>query len=179
MLGLRGSGPARPAQGFVTWVGQRRTGAARAVAARSGQGNRGPCSALQPERKDAAPRFWNARDRRATPAATAAFSTRSTKRHDASSDRERWLAQKRAGVPNFKQQLQNLEHGADLGKKAWVENENRILLKRTGNPWRIAVEDVEKDLYATNFTRMDGFPTHGLDDGETRTQNHWNGRGPR
>jgi hypothetical protein len=67
---------------------------------------------------------------------------------------ERWLAAEGRRRPNFKQQLQDLEHGADLGQKAWVENEIESLLKRTGNPWRIAVEDVEKDLYVTNFTRM-------------------------
>src|SRR6266436_2816278 len=70
---------------------------------------------------------------------------------------ERWLAAEGRRRPNFKQQLQNLEHGAELGEKAWVETEIESILKRTGNPWRIAVEDVEKDLYATNFTRMDGF----------------------
>ncbi|TMH48134.1 MAG: hypothetical protein E6H59_02360 [Betaproteobacteria bacterium] len=90
---------------------------------------------------------------------------------------ERWLAAEARRRPNFKQQLQNLEHGADLGEKAWVENEIESLLKRTGNPWRIAVEDVEKDLYATNFTRMDGFQrmvwtTAKLD------RNHWNAEEP-
>src|SRR5437879_6549974 len=54
---------------------------------------------------------------------------------------ERWLAAEARRRPNFKQQLQNLEHGADLGEKAWVENEIESLLKRAGNPWRTAVED--------------------------------------
>jgi hypothetical protein len=90
---------------------------------------------------------------------------------------ERWLAAEGRRRPNFKQQLQNLEHGADLGQKAWVETEIEAILKRTGNPWHIAVEDVEKDLYATNFTRMDGFKrmvwtTAHFD------RNHWNPEDP-
>jgi hypothetical protein len=90
---------------------------------------------------------------------------------------ERWLAAEARRRPNFKQQLQNLEHGADLGQKAWVENEIESLLKRTGNPWRIAFEDVAKDLFVTNFTRMDGFrrmvwTTAHFD------RNHWNPEQP-
>src|SRR5207247_9710033 len=57
---------------------------------------------------------------------------------------ERWLAVEARRRPNFKQQLQNFEHGADLGQKAWVENEIEVLLERKGNPWRISVEDVAK-----------------------------------
>lgn len=90
---------------------------------------------------------------------------------------ERWLAAEARRRPNFKQQLQNLEHGAGLGQKAWVEAEIESLLKRTGNPWGIAVEDVAKDLYVTNFTRMDGFQrmvwtTAKFD------RNHWNPEDP-
>ena len=90
---------------------------------------------------------------------------------------ERWLAAEARRRPNFKQQLQNLEHGAELGQKAWVETEIESILKRTGNPWGIPVEDVEKDLYVTNFTRMDGFQrmvwtTAHFD------RNHWNPEEP-
>jgi hypothetical protein len=90
---------------------------------------------------------------------------------------ERWLAAEARRRPNFKQQLQNLEHGADLGQKAWVENEIESLLRRTGNPWGIAAEDVAKDLFATSFTRMDGFKrmvwtTAHFD------RNHWNPEQP-
>ena len=50
-------------------------------------------------------------------------------------------------------------------------------LKRTGNPWGVPVEDVENDLYVTNFTRMDGFQrmvwtTAHFD------RNHWNPEEP-
>jgi len=90
---------------------------------------------------------------------------------------DRWLAAEARRRPNFKQQLQNLEHGADLGLKAWVEVEIETTLSRTGNPWRIPVEDVAKDLFSTNFTRMDGFKrmvwtTAHFD------RNHWNPEEP-
>jgi len=70
---------------------------------------------------------------------------------------ERWLAAEARRRPNFKQQLQNLEHGAELGQKAWVETEIESILKRAGNPWGIPVEDVEKDLYVTNSRVWTGF----------------------
>jgi hypothetical protein len=90
---------------------------------------------------------------------------------------ERWLAAEARRRANFKQPLQDLEHGAELGQKAWVENEIDSLLARTGNPWRISVEDVEKDLFVTNYTRMDGFrrmvwTTAHFD------RNHWNPEEP-
>ena len=89
----------------------------------------------------------------------------------------RWLAAEARRRPNFKQQLQNLEHGTELGQKGWVETEIESLLKRTGNPWGIPVEDVIKDLYVTNFTRMDGYQrmvwtTAKFD------RNHWNAEDP-
>src|ERR1700680_1921656 len=90
---------------------------------------------------------------------------------------ERWLAAEARRRPNFKQQLQNLEHGAGLSQKGWVETEIESILKRTGNPWNIAVEDVAKDLFVTSFTRMDGFrrmvwTTAHFD------RNHWNPEQP-
>jgi len=90
---------------------------------------------------------------------------------------ERWLATEARRRPNFKQQMQNLEHGTDLGQKAEVENEIDMLLKTSGNPWGIAAEDVYKDLYVTNFTRLDGYKrmvwtTAHFD------RNHWNPEEP-
>jgi hypothetical protein len=90
---------------------------------------------------------------------------------------EKWLAAEARRRPNIKQQMQNLEHGADLGQKAWVENEIEQLLRKTGNPWHVVAEDVEKDLFATNFTRLDGFArmvwtTAHFD------RNHWNPEEP-
>ncbi len=90
---------------------------------------------------------------------------------------EKWLTAEARRRPNFKQQLQNLEHGTDLGQKAWVEDQIERLLKKTGNPWQINFEDVAKDLFATNYTRMDGFKrmvwtTAHFD------RNHWNPEDP-
>jgi hypothetical protein len=90
---------------------------------------------------------------------------------------EKWLATEARRRPNFKQQMQNLEHGTDLGQKAEVENEIDMLLKTSGNPWGIVAEDVYKDLYVTNFTRLDGYKrmvwtTAHFD------RNHWNPEEP-
>ena len=90
---------------------------------------------------------------------------------------ERWLAAEARRRANFKQPLQDLEHGADLGQKAWVENEIDTLLKRTGNPWHISAEDVEKDLFVTNYTRMDGFRRMVWTTGHF-DRNHWNPEDP-
>jgi hypothetical protein len=70
---------------------------------------------------------------------------------------ERWLDVEARRRANFKQQLQNLEHGAELGLKGWVENEIEGVLAKSGNRWGIPFEDVAKDLFVTNFTRLDGF----------------------
>jgi hypothetical protein len=90
---------------------------------------------------------------------------------------ERWLSAEAHRRPNFKQQLQNLEHGTDLSQKGWVEDQIEALLKKTGNPWRVPFEDVAKDLFATHYTRMDGFKrmvwtTAHFD------RNHWNPEDP-
>jgi len=90
---------------------------------------------------------------------------------------EKWLATEGRRRPNFKQQMQNLEHGTDIGQKAEVENEIDMMLKTSGNPWGIVAEDVYKDLYVTNFTRLDGYKrmvwtTAHFD------RNHWNPEEP-
>ena len=47
---------------------------------------------------------------------------------------------------------------ASPGQKALGGRSDRTLAeKRPAIPWRIKFEDVAKDLFATNFTRMDGF----------------------
>ena len=89
----------------------------------------------------------------------------------------RWLAAEGRRRANFKQMLQNYEHGEDLGQKAAVEDEIEKLLKASGNPWGINVEDVFKDLFVTNYTRMDGYKrmvwtTAHFD------RNHWNPEEP-
>src|SRR5215475_2539576 len=61
---------------------------------------------------------------------------------------ERWLAAEARRRPNFKQQLQNLEHGAELGLKGWVEDQIEAIFRRTGNSWRVPTEEVTKDLFS-------------------------------
>ena len=90
---------------------------------------------------------------------------------------ERWLSAEARRRANFKQQLQNLEHNEDLGRKAEVEDEIETLLKKSGNPWRIVVEDVEKDLFVTNFTRLDGY-TRMVWTTAHFDRNHWNPEDP-
>src|SRR5690606_33907789 len=70
---------------------------------------------------------------------------------------ERWLEAERYRRPNFKQSLQDLEHGTGWIHKGEVERQIEALLDETGNPWGIDIEDVSADLFSTAFTRMDGF----------------------
>ena len=70
---------------------------------------------------------------------------------------ERWLEAEGRRRANFKQQIQNLEHGGEIDQKGRVEVELENLLKKTGNPWGINLEDVNKDLFSTHYTRMDGY----------------------
>jgi hypothetical protein len=68
-----------------------------------------------------------------------------------------WLKTEARRRPQFKQQIQDLEHGAAIGEKGYIEVEIKRLLKKYGNPWGVNFEDVDKDLYSTEFTRMDGY----------------------
>jgi hypothetical protein len=70
---------------------------------------------------------------------------------------ERWLAAEARRRPNFKQQIQDLEHRRDIDHKGRVEVEIERLLESSGNPWGVNLEDVNKDLFVTHFTRMDGY----------------------
>ena len=70
---------------------------------------------------------------------------------------ERWLEAEGRRRANFKQQIQNLEHGGGIEQKGRVEVEIENLLKKTGNPWGVNLEDVSKDLFSTHYTRMDGY----------------------
>jgi len=69
----------------------------------------------------------------------------------------RWLDVEARRRANFKQQIQDLEHGGDIDQKGRVEVEIESMLKKTGNPWGINIEDVSKDLFSTHYTRMDGY----------------------
>ncbi len=70
---------------------------------------------------------------------------------------ERWLEVEGRRRANFKQQIQNLEHGGGIDQKGRIEVELENLLKKTGNPWNVNLEDVSKDLFSTHYTRMDGY----------------------
>ena len=70
---------------------------------------------------------------------------------------ERWLDVEGRRRANFKQQIQDLEHGGDIEQKGRIEVELENMLKKSGNPWGVNVEDVSKDLFVTHYTRMDGY----------------------
>jgi hypothetical protein len=70
---------------------------------------------------------------------------------------ERWLEVEGRRRANFKQQVQDLEHGGDIDQKGRIEVEIESMLKKAGNPWGVNIEDVSKDLFSTHYTRMDGY----------------------
>lgn len=70
---------------------------------------------------------------------------------------ERWLDVEGRRRANFKQQIQDLEHGGDIDQKGRIEVEIENMLKKSGNPWGVNIEDVSKDLFVTHYTRMDGY----------------------
>ena len=83
-----------------------------------------------------------------------------------------WLQEEARRRPQFKQQIQDLEHGAAIDQKGWVETQIQGLLKKTGNPWGINFEEVDKDLYSTQYTRMDGYKKMVWTVGHF-DRNHW------
>jgi hypothetical protein len=69
-----------------------------------------------------------------------------------------WIQGEARRRPQFKQQIQDLEHGAGgPGEKGWVETQIHGLLKASGNPWGVDLEEVNKDLFSTSYTRLGGF----------------------
>jgi hypothetical protein len=70
---------------------------------------------------------------------------------------ERWLKAEERRRANFKQPVQGIEHGANIEQKGLIEIELEDLLKKTGNPWGVNIEDVNKDLFTSFYTRMDGY----------------------
>lgn len=69
----------------------------------------------------------------------------------------KWLEAEARRRPQFKQHIQDLEHGGMIDQKGRVEVEITELLKKAGNPWGVNIEEVGKDLFSTHFTRMDGY----------------------
>jgi hypothetical protein len=85
---------------------------------------------------------------------------------------QKWLEVEGRRRANFKQQIQDLEHGGDIDQKGRVEVEIERLLKKDGNPWGINLEDVSKDLFMTHYTRMDGYKQMVWTVGHF-DRNHW------
>jgi hypothetical protein len=85
---------------------------------------------------------------------------------------EKWLEAESRRRPNFKQQIQQIEHSRDLADKGRIEVEIDALLKKSGNPWGVNIEDVNKDLFSSYYTRMDGY-TQMVWTVARHDYNHW------
>ncbi len=85
---------------------------------------------------------------------------------------ERWLQVEARRRANFKQQIQSIEHGPGIDQKGRIEVEIENILKKTGNPWGVSLEDVSKDLFSSHYTRMDGY-THMVWTVAHYDRNHW------
>jgi hypothetical protein len=68
-----------------------------------------------------------------------------------------WLESEARRRPQFKQQIQDIEHGSGYGEKGYVEVEIKRLLAATGNPWGLDFEEVQSELMSTYFTKITGF----------------------
>ena len=84
----------------------------------------------------------------------------------------KWLESEARRRPQFKQQIQDMEHGSGYGEKGYIEVELRRLIAAAGNPPGVNLEDVDKDLMSTYFTRMDGFKKMVWTVGHM-DRNHW------
>ena len=76
---------------------------------------------------------------------------------------EKWLEVEGRRRANFKQQIQDLEHGGDIDQKGRVEVEIENLLKKSGNPWGVNLEDVSKDLFMTPLHPHGWLQENGVD----------------
>ena len=68
-----------------------------------------------------------------------------------------WLEAEARRRPQFKQQIQDIEHGSGYANKGYVELEIKRLLEASGNPWNVDFEQVQSELMSTYFTRITGF----------------------
>lgn len=84
----------------------------------------------------------------------------------------KWLEAEGRRRANIKQPLQDLEHSDNFGMKGEVEVAIERALAKTGNPWGIDIEEVQKDLHSTSYAPSQGYRTMvwcvGKFDG------HWN-----
>ena len=68
-----------------------------------------------------------------------------------------WLESEARRRPQFKQQIQDIEHGSGYANKGYVELEIKRLMKESGNPWKVDFEEVQRELMSTYFTRLTGY----------------------
>lgn len=71
----------------------------------------------------------------------------------------KWLDVEGRRRANFKQPLQDLEHSDNFGMKGEVEVGIEKALAKTGNPWGINLEEVQKDLHSTSYAPTKGYRT--------------------
>ena len=71
----------------------------------------------------------------------------------------RWLEVEGRRRANFKQPLQDLEHSNNFAAKGDIEVAIEQALLKTGNPWKVSVEEVQKDLCSTSFPPLKGYRT--------------------
>ncbi|MEO6002212.1 MAG: hypothetical protein ABIZ04_21355 [Opitutus sp.] len=84
----------------------------------------------------------------------------------------KWLEVEGRRRANFKQPLEDLEHSDNFAAKGQVEVGIEKALKKTGNPWGVNLEDVQKDLCSTSFSPAMGFRTMVWCVG--KLDGHWN-----
>ncbi|HRE04842.1 MAG TPA: hypothetical protein PKX00_04480 [Opitutaceae bacterium] len=84
----------------------------------------------------------------------------------------KWLEVEGRRRANIKQPLQDLEHSDNFGMKGDIEVGIEKALAKTGNPWKINIEDVQKDLHSTSYVPVKGYKTMVWCVG--KLDGHWN-----
>jgi hypothetical protein len=84
----------------------------------------------------------------------------------------KWIAAENRRRANFKQPLEDLEHSDNFDMKGAVEVGIEKALKKTGNPWGVNIEDVQKDICSTSYSPAKGYKTMVWCVG--KLDGHWN-----
>ncbi len=71
----------------------------------------------------------------------------------------KWLDVEGRRRANIKQPLQDLEHSENFAMKGEIEVAIEKALAKTGNPWGIDLEEVQKDLHTTSYAPAQGYRT--------------------
>jgi hypothetical protein len=71
----------------------------------------------------------------------------------------KWLDVEGRRRANFKQPIQELEHSDNFFMKAELEVAIEKALAKTGNPWGVKIEEIQKDLCSTSFAPTKGYKT--------------------